>query len=346
MNLQSPTSLSQCFSDLYQLGLTTSSGGNISSREKNGLICISPSQIDKGYLRPKDFSTLNMKGQVVHGKLPSMEFPFHLSVYRNFPKVENIIHIHSKIFVALSLLLPNDPVLTEVLKKFKIGYAHYGMPGSDQLGMNICEALKEGSQIIIMQNHGMLAVGKNLEPLYTSIISLNEALIQFLGLSEFMRKFRIHKKFDAKKEETITFYEKRIEHYIHMYGNVSIVQIKGDDILFYTFVKLKSLLLVSTDLFDLQLIPESYLILKTPLFLAKDYDPEKTAEYLLQLDTTKKILIFKDGWIGISAPTLYKLYDKLEVLDFTVKVGLMADKIGRKKSLTKEQIMELDQKFN
>ena len=64
-------------SRIYRSGLTTTSGGNISIKDENGDIWITPGGIDKGSLTPKDIICVKPDGTIIGPHKPSSEFPFH-----------------------------------------------------------------------------------------------------------------------------------------------------------------------------------------------------------------------------------------------------------------------------
>ncbi|MBU1011836.1 MAG: class II aldolase/adducin family protein [Bacteroidetes bacterium] len=336
--------LSLCFHDLYQAGLTTASGGNISCRQTDGLICISPSQIDKGYLKPQDFALLNFDGVQVGNNKPSMEYPFHLSLYRKFPHIKTVVHIHPLVFVALSLLSKNDYELKGISEKFNFGYADYAIPGSDLLGSNICKAFKDNVDVVLMQNHGVIAIGTELNVVIERIVELNQAIIKHFNLGSIVDKFSLTGKLNLKSENTSRFYEERTKHFLSIKNEVKFVEYNKRG-LFTTAVQFQSLKLGSHSAFSTHIIPESYLILKDPLFQNKKFNKAQIDVYLKLFDEQIKVLIFNDGWALISGTSLYNLYDKMEVLDFTAKVILIALKMGQIDLLSDSQILKLKEKF-
>ncbi len=333
----------QVFKEFYQLGLTTSSGGNISCRDEE-LICISPSQIDKGFLKTDDFAYLTLDEKQVGKNKPSMEYPFHLSLYKKFPETNTIIHIHPPVLVALSLLNKNHPDLKNLSEKYKIGYADYAISGSDLLGIKICEAFKEKVDFVLMQNHGVIAIGKNIDELKKKMIDLNEEVIKYFRLEIFLNNFSFNQKFELKQEQSSSFYKKRAEHFLNLKSEAKFVKGNGTKS-FYSAFQLQVLKLLKPSDFSTHIIPESFLILKNPLFIDEFFDKNHTPKYLNLLDEQVEVLLLKDGWAFVSGKSIYNLYDKMEVLNFTVKVILIAQKIGNYNLLDESQIQELKEKF-
>ena len=68
--------------------------GNASIR-KDDLIFIKPSGIKFEELSNNDISVVDMAGNIIQGKKPSVDLEIHLQVYRNFNWVYSVIHTHS-----------------------------------------------------------------------------------------------------------------------------------------------------------------------------------------------------------------------------------------------------------
>lgn len=144
---------------IYYRGMTTTSGGNLSIRDANGDIWITPSGIDKGMLTRDDIMQVRPDGRIVGRHKPSSEYPFHLSVYRRRPDLNAVLHAHSPALVAFSIVrqLPEVKLLPTVrLICGEIAMAPYGLPGSEQLGENIALEFDKGFNVVILENHGVV----------------------------------------------------------------------------------------------------------------------------------------------------------------------------------------------
>ena len=73
---------------IYDKGLTTTSGGNLSIMDNEGNIWITPASVDKGTLTRNDIICVKPDGTVVGPHKPSSEFPFHASVYKMRPDLK------------------------------------------------------------------------------------------------------------------------------------------------------------------------------------------------------------------------------------------------------------------
>src|SRR5665648_128875 len=80
---------------LYNHGLTTTSGGNISLRVTDDIILITPSATDKGRMRWKEVGILTILGENLTPELkPSIESGMHLSIFKKKKEVTAIVHAH------------------------------------------------------------------------------------------------------------------------------------------------------------------------------------------------------------------------------------------------------------
>ena len=88
---------------IYRYRMTTTSGGNISIRDEDGSIWITPARLDKGSLRRDDIVRVGPDGAIEGPHRPSSEFPFHRAVYQGRPDLRGIVHAHPVALVAFSI---------------------------------------------------------------------------------------------------------------------------------------------------------------------------------------------------------------------------------------------------
>jgi L-fuculose-phosphate aldolase len=158
-------------SRIYRSGLTTTSGGNISIKDDNGDIWITPAGIDKGSLTKKDIVCVKADGTISGIHRPSSEYPFHKAIYEIRPQMTAVIHAHPPALVAFSIThqIPN----TNIIPQAKgicgtIGFAKYDVPGSKNLGKKIAEEFKKHPDYnaVIMENHGIVLCGEDMKDAY------------------------------------------------------------------------------------------------------------------------------------------------------------------------------------
>ena len=143
---------------IYDKGMTTTSGGNLSIMDDDGNIWITPAGIDKGTLTRNDIVCVKPDGTSIGVHRPSSEFPFHAAVYKMRPDLRAVLHAHPPALVAFSIVrqLPDLDLIPTVRKVCQsVEMATYAVPGSDQLGENIGACFADGGDIVILENHGV-----------------------------------------------------------------------------------------------------------------------------------------------------------------------------------------------
>ncbi len=161
---------------IYYYGMTTTSGGNLSIKDENGDIWITPSGIDKGNLTRHDMIQVKPDGTIIGNHKPSVELPFHSEIYRIRPDLKGILHAHPPTLVAFSLArkLPDItlvPNASEICGKLSI--AKYDVPGSKKLGENIAEEFAKGYNTVLMENHGVVCGASDLFRAFMSFETLD-----------------------------------------------------------------------------------------------------------------------------------------------------------------------------
>lgn len=155
---------------IYKSGMTTTSGGNISIRDTNGDIWITPSGVDKGNLTTRDIMCVKKDGTVVGLHKPSSEYPFHKAIFESRPDISAIIHAHPPALVAFSIarVVPDTKVVPQAHNICgDIGFAPYGTPGSEDLGRKIAgEFINKPYKAVIMENHGVVLGGSDMMDAY------------------------------------------------------------------------------------------------------------------------------------------------------------------------------------
>lgn len=155
----------QVMERIYRYRMTTTSGGNLSIRDEDGTVWITPAAVDKGSLRRSDIVRVGADG-VTGGRPPSSELPLHRAVYRARPDVRGILHAHPVALVAFSLVhaVPNTRLLHQSRQVCgEGGFARYELPGSAALGESVAGAFADGHDSVILENHGVATAGASLQ---------------------------------------------------------------------------------------------------------------------------------------------------------------------------------------
>jgi L-fuculose-phosphate aldolase len=146
--------------------MTTTSGGNLSIREPNGDIWITPARVDKGGLRREDIVCVRADGRGEGMHPPSSELPFHQAIYRQRPDLGGIVHAHAVALVAFSVCrrVPDTRLFPQARHVCgEAGFAPYALPGSAALGASIAGTFAKGFDCVVLENHGVVCAGENLQ---------------------------------------------------------------------------------------------------------------------------------------------------------------------------------------
>lgn len=150
---------------LYEQGLTTCSGGNLSMKMKSGHILITPSALDKGRITSDQIGMLSPDGDNLTPALKtSIETEMHLSVYSVRQDVFAIVHAHpvtATCFTAMKVRI-NTALTAEAYAVLgQPAWAEYSLMGTSKLAKIVAEAIKN-TDVVLMENHGVLTVGPKI----------------------------------------------------------------------------------------------------------------------------------------------------------------------------------------
>jgi methylthioribulose-1-phosphate dehydratase len=160
-------------------GLAPATSGNYSVRLTDGRIAVTVSGRHKGRLTRNDVMLVDSEGVALEGKRPSAETPLHTVIYRIFPDVHAVLHVHSVPVVALTRHLPEATGLRlegyEMLKAFPGITTHettVDVPVFENsqdvptLAREVARRLSAGSiysPAYLIRGHGAYGWGKDLE---------------------------------------------------------------------------------------------------------------------------------------------------------------------------------------
>ena len=148
-------------------GLNQGTSGNISARYKDAML-ITPSAVPYDTMKPEMIASMPLQGEygAWTGPLrPSTEWRFHLDIMRARPEVGGIVHTHSTYATVLAIARKSIPACHYMIAAFGgpevrcAGYARYGTKELSELAL----AALEGRNGCLLANHGMIAVGSNLD---------------------------------------------------------------------------------------------------------------------------------------------------------------------------------------
>ncbi len=148
---------------LYNRKYVVGSGGNVSIK-LNNKIYITPTGKCLGFLNKNDIAIIDLENNKIIGN-PTSELQMHLKIYENRDDIKAIVHTHSIYSTALPIANKEIKLLTPESKIFlkELSYVNYFKAGSIELAN---EVSKKKNDVIILKNHGIVCLGKNLMEAY------------------------------------------------------------------------------------------------------------------------------------------------------------------------------------
>jgi L-fuculose-phosphate aldolase len=163
---------------LYKRGLTTTSGGNISLRITNDIIAITPSATDKGRMKWEEVGLMTVSGENLTPDLkPSIEFEMHLAIFKKKKEVTAIVHAHpvfASAFTAMKLKINTNLTAEACAILGEPLLVPYALMGTISLANVVAENVLY-SDILLLENHGILTTGSNLLQAFDKIEVLENA---------------------------------------------------------------------------------------------------------------------------------------------------------------------------
>jgi L-fuculose-phosphate aldolase len=158
-----PAAVLAAAKEMLHKGLVEGTAGNISARQEDGTIVITPSSVDYEEMQLEDLVVTDLDGAVISGKegrSPSSEKLLHYACYKAYEDVGSVIHshpIHATMFAITHQPIP--PCIDEfaIYIGGEVRVTEYAASGTAGVGDNAVVALKDRGAALIA-NHGLVAV--------------------------------------------------------------------------------------------------------------------------------------------------------------------------------------------
>ena len=166
---------------LYDRHLVTGVGGNVSARIGDKFF-ITPSGHSLRGLNPNLLVTLDKKGRVLEGAVPTKDVRVHMGILGIRPDINVVCHVHGAFIIAASALMePGPDVLPPITPGFTY-FAHpltmvpFRVPGTEEFARTTTEQFSHPKcRALLLQNHGLMAVGENFEEAVNIAEEIDEA---------------------------------------------------------------------------------------------------------------------------------------------------------------------------
>ncbi|MGC8650689.1 MAG: methylthioribulose 1-phosphate dehydratase [Hydrogenobaculum sp.] len=173
--------------EFHARGWLPATAGNLSVRLDNKRVCITASGTHKGHITEKDFVIVDYEGNTLEGKKkPSAETLLHLMVYKNFPDVNAVFHVHTINSTLVSRFLEDKVILKdyELLKAFDGIDTHESVVEipifqnmQDMRALsNILQKAIDKNEVrygFLLKSHGIYAWGKDTMDAYVKLEALD-----------------------------------------------------------------------------------------------------------------------------------------------------------------------------
>lgn len=141
----------------------TGHGGNLAWKLEDDLILITPTQMNKGQIRPDDLVFVRPSGEVVEGnRRPTGETPMYVSFFQERPDVVSVLHCHPPMTGAFAITQGVNwlmrPIFPETITEVgPVPLVPYAEPLTQRLADSFLPYLQEYNAFL-MQNHGLVIV--------------------------------------------------------------------------------------------------------------------------------------------------------------------------------------------
>lgn len=169
------------------LGLVNTAEGNLSIMDREtGELFITPSGTRKRFVTEETVAVLDADGNQIDGAgKRSSEYLLHVAALKARPDCNACAHIHAPYLTAYAYC--NKPIEIKCSTTFsllceEVPCLPYGEPGTVHIADGLEEAMKE-HDLVLLGNHGVVAVGKTLEDACT-IIEATEEVMKIYHLAQ------------------------------------------------------------------------------------------------------------------------------------------------------------------
>ena len=392
---------------IYAQGMTTTSGGNLSIKDENGNVYITPGGTDKGSMTAEDIVCIRADGTMEGKHKPSSEYPFHMKIYETRSDIRAILHAHPPAMVAYSIVrkIPDISAFPELKACIgSVGMAEYGLTGSEELGEKIAKVFAEGCNVAELENHGLVVGSTDIESAYQVFEAMDFSARIGIGTSRLggpknenpsgkgLTDENMEKPKDPSTEipkedravcEKLCEMVRRAWHQKLLYAGLGVFSVRaesgtiyyipagtdqsaagisdvrkleqtGDSLhakIYRTHPGIGSVVTafppelmafaVTGTKFSSRIIPEIYMVMQDVVSLPQAQYAGKPDEIAAVFDGRTSVAVLEGGGVIVTAPSLLKAYDRLEVAEYSARAILESSQLGNIVEITEKQVDEI-----
>ncbi len=392
---------------IYAQGMTTTSGGNLSIKDENGNVYITPGGTDKGSMTAEDIVCIRADGTMEGKHKPSSEYPFHMKIYETRGDIRAILHAHPPAMVAYSIVrkIPDISAFPELKACIgSVGMAEYGLTGSEELGEKIAKVFAEGGNVAELENHGLVVGSTDIESAYQMFEAMDFSARIGIGASRLggaknenpsgkgLTDENMEKPKDPSTEipqedravcEKLCEMVRRAWHQKLLYAGLGVFSARaesgtiyyipqgtdqsaagildirkleqtGDGLhakIYRTHPGIGSVVTafppelmafaVTGTKFSSRIIPEIYMVMQDVVSLPQAQYAGKPDEIAAVFDGRTSVAVLEGGGVIVTAPSLLKAYDRLEVAEYSARAILESSQLGNIVEITEKQVDEI-----
>jgi L-ribulose-5-phosphate 4-epimerase len=171
--------------ELVRKGYLMATGGNLSLRiSDRNAFAVTPSNYDYMKMTSSDVCILDFNLTTIDGHLkPSVESAMHGAVYQARADVNAIVHTHQVYTSALTLIRSPIPALFDEQARFlgrSVDIIPYAPSGTGFLKNTVAKHVKNHNNAFMMQNHGALVFGHDMERAVHNVEILEKCALAYL----------------------------------------------------------------------------------------------------------------------------------------------------------------------
>lgn len=169
--------------DVVRAGLVLGCGGNLSARSPDdpGLCWVTRAGAWLDRLDRVSFALVRIEDGTVVAEAedagPTGELSLHLATYRMRPDVGAVVHLHSQAVLLLDVLDEPIALLTTDHTHYlrRVATAEFRPPGTPELAAVAAAAVADGTNCVVLANHGCSVLGDSIELAHKRARYLDEA---------------------------------------------------------------------------------------------------------------------------------------------------------------------------